>query len=315
MPKKQNETEGKMQLTVDYAFKRVFGKNGNESILKDLLESILNIEIKSITIQNPEIPKNMKDGKIGILDVRAELNGDEVEMQVQDQHNIDKRSPTYLTKIYSDQLKEGEQYIEVKKVVVINILNFDYYKRNSYHSVARMMFEESKENEKVDLGYIVEDKYATKDLEMHFIELPKFRKKDPDMSNKLEQWLCLICDEEDKIKMAESRNEEIEKAKKELEKLAMNPEDRELYELRLKAIRDEMNSSKGEMGSHHAIQKRIYQEGSAHSITDGRRQEARPAYPVLQNYDQPGNQIDTEQFNRVPGEYGNSSQHMKHRIG
>lgn len=244
MPKKQNETKGKMQLTVDYAFKRVFGKNGNESILKDLLESILNIEIKSITIQNPEIPKNMKDGKIGILDVRAELNGDEiteVEMQVQDQHNIDKRSPTYLTKIYSDQLKEGEQYIEVKKVVVINILNFDYYKRNSYHSVARMMFEESKENEKVDLGYIVEDKYATKDLEMHFIELPKFRKKDPDMSNKLEQWLCLICDEEDKIKMAESKNEEIEKAKKELEKLAMNPEDRELYELRLKAIRDEMN--------------------------------------------------------------------------
>ena len=244
MPKKQNKTEGRMQLTVDYAFKRVFGKNGNESILKDLLESILNIEIKSITIQNPEIPKNMKDGKIGILDVRAELNGDEiteVEMQVQDQHNIDKRSPTYLTKIYSDQLKEGEQYIEVKKVVVINILNFNYYKRNSYHSVARMMFEESKENEKVDLGYIVEDKYATKDLEMHFIELPKFRKKDPDMSNKLEQWLCLICDEEDKIKMAESKNEEIEKAKKELEKLAMNPEDRELYELRLKAIRDEMN--------------------------------------------------------------------------
>ena len=244
MPKKQNEAEERMKLTVDYAFKRVFGKNGNESILKDLLESILNIEIKSITIQNPEIPKNMKDGKIGILDVRAELNGDEiteVEMQVQDQHNIDKRSPTYLTKIYSDQLKEGEQYIEVKKVVVINILNFDYYKRNSYHSVARMMFEESKENEKVDLGYIVEDKYATKDLEMHFIELPKFRKKDPDMSNKLEQWLCLICDEEDKIKMAESKNEEIEKAKKELEKLAMNPEDRELYELRLKAIRDEMN--------------------------------------------------------------------------
>ena len=244
MPKKQNETEGKMQLTVDYAFKRVFGKNGNESILKDLLESILNIEIKSITIQNPEIPKNMRDGKVGVLDVRAELNGDEiteVEMQVQDQHNIDKRSPTYLTKIYSDQLKEGEQYIEVKKVVVINILNFNYYKRNSYHSVARMMFEDSKKNEKVDLGYVVEDKYATKDLEMHFIELPKFRKKDPDMSNKLEQWLCLICDEEDKIEMAESKNEEIEKAKKELEKLAMNPEDRELYELRLKAIRDEMN--------------------------------------------------------------------------
>ena len=244
MPKKQSEAKEEMQLTVDYAFKRVFGRNGNESILKDFLESILDIEIKSITIQNPEIPKNIKNSKVGILDIRAEVNGDEiteVEMQVHNQYNIDKRSPTYLTKIYSEQLNEGEPYIKVKKVAVINILNFNYYKRNSYHSVARMMFEESKENEKVDLGYIVEDKYATKDLEMHFIELPKFRKKDPDMSNKLEQWLCLICDEEDKIKMAESKNEEIEKAKKELEKLAMNPEDRELYELRLKAIRDEMN--------------------------------------------------------------------------
>ena len=244
MPKKQNEAEERMQLTVDYAFKRVFGKNGNESILKDLLESILNIEIKSITIQNPEIPKNMKDGKVGILDVRAELNGDkitEVEMQVQDQHNIDKRSPTYLTKIYSDQLKEGEQYIEVKKVVVINILNFNYYKRNSYHSVARMKFEESKESEKVDLGYIIEDKYATEDLEMHFIELPKFRMKDPNMSSKLEQWLCLICNEEEMIKMARSKNKEIDKAKKELERLAMNPEEKEMYDLRIKAIRDEMN--------------------------------------------------------------------------
>ena len=244
MPKKQNETEGKMQLTVDYAFKRVFGKNGNESILKDLLESILNIEIKSITIQNPEIPKNMKDGKIGILDVRAELNGDEiteVEMQVQNQYNINKRSPTYLTKLYSEQLKEGDTYIKVKKVAVINILNFNFYKRNSYHSVARMKFEESKENEQVDMGYIVEDKYATDDLEMHFIELPKFRQKNPDMSSKLDQWLCLICGEEGKIEMAKSKNEEIEKAKKELEKLAMNPEERELYELRLKAIRDEMN--------------------------------------------------------------------------
>ena len=244
MPKKQSEAKEEMQLTVDYAFKRVFGRNGNESILKDFLESILDIEIKSITIQNPEIPKNIKNSKVGILDIRAEVNGDEiteVEMQVHNQYNIDKRSPTYLTKIYSEQLNEGEPYIKVKKVAVINILNFNYYKRNSYHSVARMKFEESKESEKVDLGYIIEDKYATEDLEMHFIELPKFRMKDPNMSSKLEQWLCLICNEEEMIKMARSKNKEIDKAKKELERLAMNPEEKEMYDLRIKAIRDEMN--------------------------------------------------------------------------
>ena len=247
MAKKQSikqEKPEKMRLTVDYAFKRVFGRNGNEGILKDFLESILDIEIKDIIIQNPEIPKNMRDSKIGILDVRAEINGKEiieVEMQVQNQYNIDKRSPTYITKIYSDQLKEGDSYVEVKKVAVINILNFNYYKRNSYHSVARMIFEDSKENEKVDMGYILEEQYATEDLEMHFIELPKFRKKNPDISSKLDQWLWLICGEEEKIKMAKNENEKIKEAKSELEKLEMSAEDRELYELRLKAIRDEIN--------------------------------------------------------------------------
>ena len=247
MAKKQRikqEKPEKMRLTVDYAFKRVFGRNGNEGILKDFLESILDIEIKDITIQNPEIPKNMRDSKIGILDVRAEINGKEiieVEMQVQNQYNIDKRSPIYITKIYSDQLKEGDSYVKVKKVAVINILNFNYYERNSYHSVGRMKFENSKENEKVDMGYILEEQYVTDDLEMHFIELPKFRKKNPDISSKLDQWLWLICGEEEKIKMAKNENEKIKEAKSELEKLEMSPEDRELYELRLKAIRDEIN--------------------------------------------------------------------------
>ena len=162
-------------------------------------------------------------------------------MQVQNQYNMDKRSSTYITKIYSDQLKEGDSYVEVKKVAVINILNFNYYERNSYHSVGRMKFENSKENEKVDMGYILEEQYVTDDLEMHFIELPKFRKKNPDISSKLDQWLWLICGEEEKIKMAKNENEKIKEAKSELEKLEMSAEDRELYELRLKAIRDEIN--------------------------------------------------------------------------
>ena len=41
--------------------------------------------------------------------------------------------------------------------------------------------------------------------------------------------------------MARSKNKEIDKAKKELERLAMNPEEKEMYDLRMKAIRDEMN--------------------------------------------------------------------------
>ena len=40
-----------------------------------------------------------------------------------------------------------------------------------------MKFEKTKEKEYVDLGYTEEDQIATEDIEMHFIEMPKLRKK------------------------------------------------------------------------------------------------------------------------------------------
>ncbi len=38
----------KLKLTNDFIFKKVFGKKGNESILKNLLEAILKIKIEKI---------------------------------------------------------------------------------------------------------------------------------------------------------------------------------------------------------------------------------------------------------------------------
>ncbi len=44
--------------------------------------------------------------------------------------------------------------------------------RNSYHSIAKMKYEDTKPIEFVDMGYNKEE--ATNTFEMHFIELPKF---------------------------------------------------------------------------------------------------------------------------------------------
>ena len=48
-----------------------------------------------------------------------------------------------------------------------------------------MIFEEPKEEEKVEMGYEKEDRYMTEDLEVHIIELPKFKKKNPKIHTKL----------------------------------------------------------------------------------------------------------------------------------
>ena len=71
-----------------------------------------------------------------------------------------------------------------------------------------MKFEKTKPQEFIDMGYTKEDEIATKDLEMHFIEIPKFVKKNPEANTKLEQWLWLIVGREEKLKMAKKENKE-----------------------------------------------------------------------------------------------------------
>ena len=235
----------KLPLTSDYVFKRIFGQEENKSALKDFLESILDVEIYKIEINNPEIPKNYYDSKFGILDLKVTLNTRivvDVEIQMQNQRNIEQRMPYYLSSNYANAIKEGEAYSECKKSITIAILNFDYYKRNEYHSIARMKFKEPKPEEVVDMGYKEEDVYATEYLEMHTIELPKFKKKNPEMHTKIAQWLWLFVGSEEKVKKASKVNKEVEKINKKLASMSLSNEERNNYEFRLKAIRDEADA-------------------------------------------------------------------------
>ena len=226
----------KLPLTSDY----------NKEALKDFLESILKIDIEKIEINNPELPKDFYDSKYGVLDLKVTLDNQiivNVEMQVQNQHNIEQRSTYYMSRVYSQQIGENEPYINCKKVIVINILNFNYYKRNSYHSIARMKFEKNNQEEYVDMGYENEDEYATDYIEMHIIELKKFKKKNPKIDTKLEQWLWLfVGGEEEKMRRIGKKNKEIEKIDKKLASMSLSREERNNYEFRRKAILDEISA-------------------------------------------------------------------------
>ena len=140
--------EKRLPLTFDIVFKRVFSKEGNEDILKSLLEAILEISIQNVVVKNPELPRDLYDSKAGVLDVKVEIDKDclcDIEMQVKDLRNIDKRSTYYMSRIVSDGLKKNEDYTQIKNTIVINLLNFEFYQRNSYRSVAHMKFEKTEE--------------------------------------------------------------------------------------------------------------------------------------------------------------------------
>ena len=148
--------EIKSPLLCDYIFKRTFLKDETKGTLKDFLEAVLDVKITDVEIKNSEIPKDFKDEKGSVLDIRAEINNSkmvDIELQVKNEYNIEQRSTLYMSKNISTQLQIGDDYRKLKPSIVINILDFEYYKRNSYHHIAHMRFEKTKENEYVEMGY------------------------------------------------------------------------------------------------------------------------------------------------------------------
>ena len=221
-----------LPLTDDYIFKRVFAYKGNESVLKDFLEALLKIEIKGIKITNPEIIPYEKGEKRGLLDIKAEINDGtilDVEMQMKNERNTEERATEYMGKMISEQLQVGEDYQDLKKSIVIFITNYNFLKRNSYHSVGRMKFDKTIEDEYVNMGYEIEDEVASKYIEVHYIELPKFKKKELSKFTKLDQWMCIFTQNREGIMLAEKENKEIKRAINTLDFLSKDPKERERH--------------------------------------------------------------------------------------
>ena len=231
------EKKKRLELTNDYVFKKIFAKPENNIELKELLEAILNIKINKVEVKNPEISKNYQDEKLGILDIRAHINDDtivDIEMQVANVYTIINRNISYSSRIITEQLQVGDSYKFLKKIISINILGENLLKRNSYHSIAHLKFEKTEKEKYVDMGFKEEQEELTDKIEVHYIELKKFLKKNPGISNKLEQWLWLIFGEEEKVKMASKENKKIEKVVKDLDEMSADENERlEAYKRKL----------------------------------------------------------------------------------
>ena len=191
-------------LLNDVIFKRVFTKKEKSGILEDFLSSILNVKIKRAVVKNAEIPKDALKEKLSVLDIRAETDNNrivDVEMQVKNKYNTKQRGVYYMSKNIATQLLVGEKYQNIKPSVIILILNYNLYKVNSYHEIAHMKLDRTKDENYINLGYTKEEEEATDMLEMHIIELPKYRRKKDKTYTKKEQWLSLIAGGKEK-KMA-----------------------------------------------------------------------------------------------------------------
>lgn len=171
-----------VKLKLDVIFKRVFGNENNKDIIAAFLSALLEIpreSIEEIYINNVELTPEYFDRKFSRLDLRMEVDGRivNVEMQVNREDDFQERTLFYWAKMYGEELKTGEEYGLLKRTVCINIINFDLFDCEDYHSHFKVM--ESERHE------VLSDKFA-----IHFFELKKIDNVKKNQA--MEDWLHLI---------------------------------------------------------------------------------------------------------------------------
>ena len=233
---------------VDIAFKKIFGVEENKDLLISLINSIVSAEdqVLDVTLLNPYNPKNFREDKLSILDVKAKgIDGKRfnIEIQISDEADYDKRALYYWAKLYTEQLQAAEDYSTLSKAIGIHILNFTSIpKTPKYHNVFHIAEKES------GLLYF-------KDLELHTIELKKFMPNSNDeisdlvakVKNSLDMWLAFLTryDLLYANKLPKELNDpSLKKALNVLEVMSFTSIEREAYEDHLKWLRIETNTLK-----------------------------------------------------------------------
>ena len=107
----------------DKPFKEIMLKKSNEDILKALLKSILNVEIKDIEINSPE-------ATVGNLNVKAknfdcllttEKGKIEIELNAESVDYVHPRNMGYICNVYATHTLVGEEYDEDTDIIQINL--------------------------------------------------------------------------------------------------------------------------------------------------------------------------------------------------
>ena len=171
-----------VKLTIDLAFKFIFGELKNIDLLKALLCDITKLPIERLEglgLMGEELHRDSLNDHKTVVDVRAILTDKTqvaIEMQVQNYHDMGKRSLYGWAKMYSSQMKKSDRYFGLAKCICINITDFDFTEEDEGHSI--YVIKNLKNN-----------KILMDDLEIHFIELPK-REKAGD--TRLQKWMTVL---------------------------------------------------------------------------------------------------------------------------
>ena len=218
---------------LDIIFKKIFTENVD--MLQSFLADILDIpydDIQDIIVAKQELTPETVDGKFSRLDLNLKVADKLINVEIQLKGDNDYRDRTlfYWSKLYTSELKSGETYGQLKKTICINIINFNMFDRNEYHTEIVTSIK--------DTGEIFSDKFS-----IHFFELKKVG-KEVNPNNRRELWMQFLnASSEEEFEVLKQTNVPImNKAVNIIYDLSEDTKIREMARLREKALHDEASA-------------------------------------------------------------------------
>jgi predicted transposase/invertase (TIGR01784 family) len=225
----------------DFGFKHIFGTEENKRFLISFLNDLLDIDDDIVDIEYRNLEKlglNIVDRK-AIFDVYCTDEKDNnfiVELQRSKQEYFKDRSIYYTSFPIQEQSRKGFWDYRLKKIYFIEILEFVMDKE-----------EKSKEEDDylsiVQLCNIKKREVFFDKLTYYYLEMPKFRKTEKEISTHLDYWLWYLNNLAKTTTIPEKleNDELIKDAFDVAEFLALDKDRQFAYQLNLKARLDYLN--------------------------------------------------------------------------
>ncbi len=217
----------------DFYFKYLLGSEQRKHLTIQFLNAVLydneETQITDVFFLDKDQDPHFEHEKLSKLDILAQTNTGmqiDIEVQVLKHAYLSERFLYYWAGLYGSQLKEKEQYTQLKPTVSIILLDFDYLPETAWHNLYHICNDISKQR--------LTDHFA-----MHFIEIKKFTYSDIKKLTKLGTWAAYFsnCDEKEMEVLAMNNTvmKDVEKAE---HAFTSDEAMRYKYMLREKAIRD-----------------------------------------------------------------------------
>lgn len=215
----------RIKPTNDYAFKKIFGNVGSESIALDFINAATEMNFNKIELNvNPNLESDVIEGKSGVTDIKAKVESlndtsdIDLEMQVAKEKDIADRILFYWAKMYTDSIDAGESYKKSRKAICVLIADFeldDLMILDEY--VTRWHVRED----------TCKDVVLTEKLYLVIIELKKLKEKKALTSAEktLLNWCKFLNSPEKLEETIMTENENIKKAKEKLDEINNNDQE------------------------------------------------------------------------------------------